>query len=366
MKRLIALLLALVLCLGLLAACDQTPQETTDPVQTPTDDGKPSAEERGYYLAEDYLADPTLFVPKWQGQFEVPAEMLDWEEKFQQFYTPNGRTMSIGHRGDRNVLYPENSIEGFLSVIYAGIDILEVDIIKTKDGVPIVFHDNDLLRTTNLTLMRLDGQAENLPKSNLVSDWTLEEIRQLRLVMETGEVTNYVVPTFEDVLMIAKNRVFITLDKFSRFDWNLDIMPVIEKLGAYETVLVPYTYTNANSFGFTTTSFLLKRLKNAGARQAPMACMVTKDTIAQVAASIEEHGFPKVFRCGEYQPGDKAYAAIYLPYAGEYRMFFETLTRENDNVTVWTEMDEYGFNIIMANVDPYGLCQFIKDRYFSK
>ena len=370
MRRITALLLSFVLTAGVLTACGQEQPEVvettapTETVQEPaTESTEEAAEPRGYYLAEDYLADPDLFVPAWQGQWEVPEAMLDWEEKFQSFYTPDGRTMSIAHRGDRNVLYPENSIEGFLSAIYAGADIVEVDVIKTKDGIPIVFHDEDLLRTTNLTLMRLDGEAGHLPASNKVADWTLAEIRELRLVMETGELTNYVVPTLEDLLMVAKDRVFVTLDKFRRIDWNLDIVPLIEKVGCYETVLIPYTY--ARDLGFTTTGFYMKRLENAGAREVGMTCIVTADTIAQVAADIIANDFPMAMRCGEYKPGNAAYAATYLPYAGQYRMFFETLERTNDNVEVWSEMDEYGFNVIMCNTNIYDLTRFIADRYFS-
>ena len=370
MRRITALLLSLVLTAGVLAACGQEQPEvveTTAPTETVQEPATESTEEAGeprdYYLAEDYLANPDLFVPAWQGQWEVPEAMLDWEEKFQSFYTPDGRTMSIAHRGDRNVYYPENSIEGFLSAIYAGADIVEVDVIKTKDGIPIVFHDEDLLRTTNLTLMRLDGEAGHLPTSNKVADWTLAEIRELRLVMETGELTNYVVPTLEDLLMVAKDRVFVTLDKFRRIDWNLDIVPVIEKVGCYETVLIPYTYSR--DLGFTTTGFYMKRLENAGARDVGMTCIVTADTIAQVAADIIANDFPMAMRCGEYKPGDPAYAAIYLPYAGQYRMFFETLERKNDNATVWAEMDDYGFNVIMCNTNIYDLTRFIADRYFS-
>ncbi len=366
LKKLIALLLAMTLTVSLFAACEQT----VDPTETtPTDDTtlpeetEPVEEKRDYYLAEDYLADPSLFVPVWAGQWEVPEAMLDWEEKFTSFFTPNGRTMSIAHRGDRNLLYPENSIEGFLSVIYAGADVLEVDVIKTKDGIPIVFHDNDLLRTTNLALKRLEGEADHLPASNAVAEWTLAEIRELRLVMETGEVTNYVVPTLEDVLMVAKDRVFISLDKFSRFDWNMDIVPVIEKVGALETVLIPYNYTN--TYGFTTTYYFMKRLENNGARDVGMTCAVTKSNIADITSQIIENDYPKAIRCGEYQPGNKSYAAIYTPYAGKFRMFFETLTRENDNVEVWKEMDAYGFNLIMANINIYDLTKFIAERYFS-
>ena len=85
----------------------------------------------------------------------------------------------------------------------------------------------------------------------------------------------------------------------------------------------------------------------------------------QVAADIVANGFPMAMRCGEYKPGDAAYAAVYLPYAGQYRMFFETLERKNDNAEVWAEMDAYGFNVIMCNTNIYELTRFIADRYFS-
>ncbi len=358
-KRMIYAVLALLMVLGSLSGCNGT-AEPGNETQAPD---SPQPLERGYYLAEDYLADPELFVPAWQGQFEVPAEMLDWEEKFQQFFTPNGRLMSVAHRGDRNDLYPENSVEGILSVIYAGVDMIEIDVIKTKDGIPIVFHDDDLLRTTNLTLMRLDGQAGGLPESNLVADWTLEEIRQLRLTMETGEVTNYVVPTLEDVLLVAKGRVFVMLDKFKRFDWSTDIAPIIEKTGALETVVMPYSYSVAP--GMETTSFFMKRLENGGARDVAMACQVTPDTIAQVAQDIVTNQFPMALRCGEYVPGDPAISVVYGAYAGEYRMYFEVLDRENDNLEVWKEMEQQGFNVIMSNTKAYELCQYIAQTYFA-
>lgn len=371
-KRTLVWLLILVLSAGLLAGCqsaDPTDPTPTDPTPTdppaPTEPPKPSAEERGYYLAEDYLADPTLFVPKWAGEFEVPEEMLSWEEKKASFYDPAGRVMSIGHRGDRNVLYPENALESFLSVMYAGIDILEVDVIKTKDNVVIVFHDDDLLRCTDLTMRRLNGEADHLPASNKVSDWTLEELRELRLVFSetSSEATNYVIPTLEDLLMIAKDRVFVTLDKVRRVDWNQDIVPVIEKVGCQETVLVPFQYLGEK--GPDTLNFLVKRLLNGGAERVPMTCQVSAKNVDSVVQTIEEYGFNKALRCGEYTPGNTALDKALKPYVGQYRFFFETLVRSNDFPEVWEEMADKGYNIIMTNVNPYGLCQFVRDRHFG-
>ena len=45
-----------------------------------------------------------------------------------------------GHRGARG-LYPENTIEGFKRTIELGISTLELDLVITKDHIPIVYHD---------------------------------------------------------------------------------------------------------------------------------------------------------------------------------------------------------------------------------
>ena len=49
----------------------------------------------------------------------------------------------IGHRGARG-LYPENSLLGFMNVLKSGIEIIELDIVFSKDGIPIITHDQDV------------------------------------------------------------------------------------------------------------------------------------------------------------------------------------------------------------------------------
>lgn len=357
--RRIALLLAALVCLSVLCGCGPGEDEQTQPS---TEASKPAVD-KGYYTAEDYLADPGLFVPSWADTWQPPAEMLDFEEKYQQYFTPNGRVMSEAHRGDRNVLYPENSIEGVLSVVMAGVDIVEIDVHKTKDGVLVAFHDDDLLRTTNLALMRLNGQAKDLPESNNLADWTLEELRCLRLTMESGDGTNYVIPTLEEVIMVCKDRCFVNLDKFWRFDWNLDVVPLIEKHEAYRTVIVPYRYTV--DMGFATVSYLLKRLKNASGYQPPHTFWAKPETISQVAADILKYDFPKAMNVGEYLVGDDDFYDMIAPYAGSYRLSCCTLVRDSDFPEVWAEAADKGVNIIMSNVNPYELCKFVAQRHFS-
>ena len=53
----------------------------------------------------------------------------------------------VAHRGDwRN--FPENSLEGIENAIKMGVDIVELDVQRTQDGVLILMHDETLNRTT--------------------------------------------------------------------------------------------------------------------------------------------------------------------------------------------------------------------------
>ena len=39
---------------------------------------------------------------------------------------------------------PENSLLGFMNVLKSGIEIIELDIVFSKDGIPIITHDQDI------------------------------------------------------------------------------------------------------------------------------------------------------------------------------------------------------------------------------
>ena len=70
----------------------------------------------------------------------------------------------IAHRGGWGV-WPENTLYAFQNSVDLGVDILETDIRRTKDGHLVVFHDAKVDRTTDGT-----GQVNN---------FTLAELKQL-------------------------------------------------------------------------------------------------------------------------------------------------------------------------------------------
>ncbi|HSE23198.1 MAG TPA: glycerophosphodiester phosphodiesterase family protein [Pyrinomonadaceae bacterium] len=62
----------------------------------------------------------------------------------------NNSPLIIGHRG-ASALAPENTMAAFDLAIEAGADGIEFDVHLTRDGVPVVIHDDTLLRTGGMS-----------------------------------------------------------------------------------------------------------------------------------------------------------------------------------------------------------------------
>jgi glycerophosphoryl diester phosphodiesterase len=74
------------------------------------------------------------------------------------------KILIMAHRGGKG-LWPENTLYGYQKALESGVDVLEIDIWRTKDGVVIVNHDETVDRTTN-------GRGE-------IGTFTLAELQQL-------------------------------------------------------------------------------------------------------------------------------------------------------------------------------------------
>jgi glycerophosphoryl diester phosphodiesterase len=56
----------------------------------------------------------------------------------------------LAHRGLVSEFVPENTIKAFADALHAGADVIETDVQCTSDGIPIIFHDEDLLRLAGI------------------------------------------------------------------------------------------------------------------------------------------------------------------------------------------------------------------------
>jgi glycerophosphoryl diester phosphodiesterase len=114
-------------------------------------------------------------------------------------YTGERLPVVSGHRGGAAVGFPENCIATFENTLEHTFAMLEIDPRYAKDGTIVVHHDPSLERTTT-------GKGR-------VTDATLPELKQLRLKDIAGNVTEYQIPTLDEVLEWARGKTILVLDQ---------------------------------------------------------------------------------------------------------------------------------------------------------
>ena len=164
---------------------------------------------------------PLLLILLVIVSISTPAK--DRAEKLRDnlFHNPKYVTI-VAHRGDwRN--HPENSIPGFQSCIDMGIDMIEIDIQRTKDGELVLMHDRTVDRCTN-------GKGK-------IADMTFDEIQKLRLrPQHSASVTRNHIPTLEEVLTLCKGKILINIDK--GYDYFQQVYELMENTGTTEQVII--------------------------------------------------------------------------------------------------------------------------------
>ena len=115
---------------------------------------------------------------------------------------------AIAHRGFSS-RYPENTMLAFERAIALGADGAEFDVQLTKDGVPVIFHDESLLRITGV--------------DRLVKDLTLEELRTFDLSYRfAGQCPVQRIPTLEEYFALVQNLDFLNILEFKTAIYEYD------------------------------------------------------------------------------------------------------------------------------------------------
>lgn len=99
---------------------------------------------------------------------------------------PEWDIVVVAHRGV-SPGFPENTLPAFANAIELGVDVIELDLRATSDGVIVVLHEDSVENTTN-------GEG-------FVSDYTFDELRQLDAGSHAGaQFAGEPVPSLEEVL----------------------------------------------------------------------------------------------------------------------------------------------------------------------
>ena len=138
-------------------------------------------------------------------------------------YQPSKWPQIIAHRGNSG-LAPENTWPAIERAIEIGVDMVEVDVRMTKDGVPVLLHFERLEHTTT--------------GSGLLADHTWEEIQRLDAGGWKGaEFAGERVLSLEDVLDLTRGRMPLNLD-FQAVDAVAPGVAVVRDAGLSNDVVV--------------------------------------------------------------------------------------------------------------------------------
>ncbi len=137
------------------------------------------------------------------------------------------------HRGGKSIPnYPENCIETLKYINDSIVAIYEIDIAQTKDNVLVLLHDKSLDRTTTGT--------------GLLKDWNYDDIQELYLKDDFGNITDFKIPLLKDVLNWAtSNNVVLTLD----IKRGVQVENVVEQIKNHKaqdnTIIITYDLKQA-------------------------------------------------------------------------------------------------------------------------
>ncbi|TXH73423.1 MAG: glycerophosphodiester phosphodiesterase, partial [Lysobacteraceae bacterium] len=125
------------------------------------------------------------------------------------------KALVIGHRG-ASALRPEHTLEAYAKAIEDGADLIEPDLVSTRDGVLVARHENEISGTTDVaahaefasrkTTKRIDG--ENV-SGWFTEDFTLAELKTLRARERLPDMRStaydglYEIATLEEIIALA-------------------------------------------------------------------------------------------------------------------------------------------------------------------
>ena len=121
------------------------------------------------------------------------------------FYQNTGQPfIVIAHRGSSSE-FPENTLSAFEGAVAMKADMIELDIQLSKDGIPMVFHDDSIERCTN--------------GSGRLQEYTAAELKNLDAGRwKSNAFSGEEIPTLDEVLAFANGRISVNIEIKSHQD----------------------------------------------------------------------------------------------------------------------------------------------------
>jgi glycerophosphoryl diester phosphodiesterase len=212
--------------------------------------------------------------------------------------------LNIAHRGFSGK-YPENTLLAFQKAIDLGVDAIELDVQLSKDGEIMVFHDEDLLRSTG--------------KKGMLKHYSYDELRELDASFGyQGKFGHNLIPTLAEYLELSENKAILTFLelKNSMVPYPLleeKVADCLKKFGRQKgTILFSANHPSVKSFGSLSPDVQLlfpfdNWIYDYGAychKHGISACMpYFRSLTSEVVAEIKKYGI-SIYPWTIDEPGD--------------------------------------------------------------
>ncbi|KVO58441.1 glycerophosphodiester phosphodiesterase [Burkholderia stagnalis] len=128
------------------------------------------------------------------------------------------RVQVVGHRG-ASALRPEHTLASYRKAIEDGADVIEPDLVSTRDGVLVARHENEISGTTNVSALPQFASRKTTKTIDGVQltgwfteDFTLAELKTLRARERIPQIRpantayndQFEIPTFDEIVALAK------------------------------------------------------------------------------------------------------------------------------------------------------------------
>lgn len=151
------------------------------------------------------------------------------------------RPLVIGHRGAPGT-YPDHTLESYREAIKQGADVVEPDLVMTKDGVLICRHENDLSQTTNVSVVFPKRKKTKTIDGKKVTGWfsedlTLKEIKKLRarqpIPFRNQQMNDqFLIPTFDEFLVMVG-------EETTKYNRSIGIYPETKHPSYFQGIKLP-------------------------------------------------------------------------------------------------------------------------------
>jgi glycerophosphoryl diester phosphodiesterase len=248
------------------------------------------------------------------------------------FLDANTETVLVAsHRATHNV-YPENSLKAIQESIRIGVDIIEIDVKVSKDGVPFLMHDRTLDRTTT-------GKGDP-------EEFTWQELQQL-FIVDKGKRTSLKIPSLKDALELAYGKILVDLDL--KTDKVEEVIEVVNKTDTKDIV-----------FFFDSDYNVLSRIHAA---DKDFMIMPRAHSIEQADSAISLFDPPVVhIDFSFYNPEcvqsiQSSYARIWINALGD----FDKDIKSGKEKRALKKLLQHGANVIQTD-EPQLLLQALRER----